>query len=219
MILDGDSIRKRIEEAELFTRRFGSFNKTDYEVLMFTIYLDSLPVDKQIFDYIISKDLGITETKVRSLRIKSQLLYPKELDWKGILSKAIKNGRYSEVDNMITISIEDPSCLNRVRFEVEAAYGTVDLTNNKKQLKLPIESVISLALEIDSESEKDILTRLNEEWKKQNKQHKQISRESLGKRVLKSCGSVGSFLISTQSVWDASKSIISSMIDLINGIK
>ena len=29
-----------IERSGLFTNRFGSFNKSDYEVLMFTAYLD-----------------------------------------------------------------------------------------------------------------------------------------------------------------------------------
>ena len=35
-----DHLLTRIEQSELFTNRFGSFNKSDYEVLMFTAYLD-----------------------------------------------------------------------------------------------------------------------------------------------------------------------------------
>ena len=48
-----------IERSGLFTNRFGSFNKSDYEVLMFTAYLDSLD-ENEINDYEISIDLGIT---------------------------------------------------------------------------------------------------------------------------------------------------------------
>ena len=45
---------KRMQEADLFTRRFGSFSKTDYEVLMFTIFLDSLPTPLRDYDIRIS---------------------------------------------------------------------------------------------------------------------------------------------------------------------
>lgn len=37
-----DNLYNRIVEAKLFTNQFGSFNKADYEVLMFTVYLDFL---------------------------------------------------------------------------------------------------------------------------------------------------------------------------------
>ena len=63
--ITGEILTNRIEEAELFTKRFGSFSKADYEVLMFTIYLDSLC--GEVRDYDISIDLGITESKVRNL--------------------------------------------------------------------------------------------------------------------------------------------------------
>lgn len=218
MNMNGASVCKRIEEADLFTKRFGSFSKTDYEVLMFTVYLDSLPKDKTVFDYQISQELGITETKVRSLRIKSQLLYPKKIDWEGALALGIQHGRYSTVDNMITITIEDPSCLNRIRYEIESAYGTLDLTNYQKQLKLPIESVIALALKIDSESEKDILERLNSEWKKQDKYNQRITRESLGKRIFKGCRSVVDILSETIALWTGASSIMTSLVDLVMGV-
>lgn len=90
---------------------------------MFTIYLDSLP-KCQIYDYIISQQLEITERKVRNLRIKSQLLYPKEIYWEEVLASAIRTGSYNEKDNTITITIEDPSCHARIRYEIESAYGT-----------------------------------------------------------------------------------------------
>ena len=43
---------KRLSEAEMFTRRFGTFSKSDYETLLFTIFLDSL--DSPARDYDIS---------------------------------------------------------------------------------------------------------------------------------------------------------------------
>ena len=89
-----DSIVERVQEAEVFTRKFGSFSKSDYEVLMFTVYLDSLK--EPVRDYDISITLGITESKVRSLRVRSQLLYPRDFDWKEELAKSIENGYYNK---------------------------------------------------------------------------------------------------------------------------
>lgn len=114
-------IAMRISEAKLFSNKFGSFTKTDYETLMFTAYLDSLP-DEPIYDYLISQQLGITESKVRNLRIKSQLVYPKEVCWKEVLASAIKTGSYNEMENTLTITIEDPSCHAKIRYEIESSY-------------------------------------------------------------------------------------------------
>ena len=56
---------------------------------MFTVYLDSL--EELVRDYDVSIALGITEcNKVRSFRIKSQLLYPKELNQADNLATSIK---------------------------------------------------------------------------------------------------------------------------------
>ena len=41
-VVDSKILQNRIQESELFSKRFGTFSKSDYEVLMFTIYLDSL---------------------------------------------------------------------------------------------------------------------------------------------------------------------------------
>ena len=111
---------KRMQEADLFTRRFGSFSKTDYEVLMFTIFLDSLPTPLR--DYDISIALGITESKVRNLRIKSQLMYPRNLDWTKELAKSIEHGYYDRVTDQITVTFEDPSIQNLIKNKIEEIF-------------------------------------------------------------------------------------------------
>lgn len=60
-----------------FDRNFGSTSKSDFETLLFSIYIEhliknGLPYD----DYIMSKTLGITETRVRALKERKQLKYP-----------------------------------------------------------------------------------------------------------------------------------------------
>ena len=203
----------RIAEAELFTKQFGSFTKADYEALMFTIYLDSLP-DEPVYDYIISRQLGITESKVRSLRIKSQLLYPKRIDWQSALSSAIKAGSYNEKDNTLTITVEDPSCHARIRYEIESSYGSANLNLNSKQLTVPIESLLSVALAQEADKEK-ILAELNNAWLRNNKAKERITRESLAKRIFKGAGDIAAILGVSKDMFDAARNIVEAIIDRI----
>ncbi len=159
------NLLKRMQEAELFTRRFGSFSKTDYEVLMFTIFLDSLPAPLR--DYDISIALGITESKVRNLRVKAQLMYPRKLEWAEELVKSIEHGYYDRTTGQITVTFEDPSIQNLMKNKIEESFGTVGQTLNIKQLVLPIESFLLLAA-LAEQDEDDILSKLNTKLAKES---------------------------------------------------
>ena len=203
----------RLSEAAMFSKQFGSFSKTDFEVLMFTIYLDSLP-NVQIYDYMISQQLGITESKVRNLRIKSQLLYPKKLYWEEVLASAIKVGSYNEKDNTITITIEDPSCHARIRYEIESSCGTASLNLNSKQLTIPIESLLSVAISQEKDKEK-ILSEWNKMWLREGKDKERITRESLTKRIFKGIGSAVSFVGMSKDIFETTGSIIEAIVDKV----
>lgn len=45
-----ENLLNRIEGAQFFTNRFAFFNKTDYEVLMFTVFLDCLEGEPRDYD-------------------------------------------------------------------------------------------------------------------------------------------------------------------------
>ena len=137
------NVLNRFEEAGVFTRHFGTFSKSDYEILLFTIFQDSL--GQPLRDYDISIALGITESKVRSLRIKSQLLYPKELEWTEDLVKSIEHGYYDKTQQQITVTFENPSVQSFIKNMVEEKCGVVWLSLNAKQLVLPVESFLLLA--------------------------------------------------------------------------
>lgn len=183
----------RVEQANLFSKHFGSFNKSDYEVLMFTVYLDS--IEGEVRDYDISIALGIPESKVRTLRVKSQLLYPKEIDWVDILAKALSNGIYD--DGMVTITIEDPSARNRIRYEVEKQYGMVGLSLNSKQMILPIESFIMLAACAESNAD-DVIEKLNGKLHERYPLVKKIEKKNIRTRFLKPIKDTTSFLSDMQ---------------------
>ena len=178
---NGEMIARRLHEAQLFTNHFGTFAKSDYEILMFSIYLNMLETEPR--DYDISIDLGIPESKVRSLRVKAQLLYPrKELKWQEELEKALSKGQYDLQDQTITIMIEDPSVLNLLKSIIEETYGVVYKTLNSKHLCLPIESYLLLAMELEEDRSK-ALSRLNSKWKEANGEVNEITRESFIKKI------------------------------------
>ena len=205
-----ESILNRIEESQLFTNRFASFNKSDYEVLMFTAYLDSIEEDP--LDYDISIALGIPESKVRTLRVKSQLQYPREIKWEEKLTLAIKKGTYDPVQKQITITIEDPSVRNRIKHEVESHYGTANLSFNTKQLILPVESFLILAA-CAEENTDEVIKKINKELR--SFEIKEIERANFNNRFLKSVNNIGAIVNSLASLYTIGTGIINAVTLLI----
>ena len=186
-----EHIANRIDEALVFSKRFGSLTKTDYETLMFSIYLDLL--DRPVRDYDISQELGIVESKVRTLRVRSQLLYPRELDWKKELANALNHGHYEESNHTITIVLEDPSVQNLLRNEIEKAYGVVNFSLNPKHLSLPVEGYLLLASRCEDNPD-EALMKLNLAWRKEQKELGDITKEKLIKRVFTNASTADSVL-------------------------
>lgn len=210
--LDTNSL-KRMQEADLFTQRFGSFSKTDYEVLMFTIFLDSLPTPLR--DYDISIALGITESKVRNLRVKSQLMYPKNLEWTDELIKSIEHGYYDRVTGQITVTFEDPSIQNLMKNKIEESFGTVGRTLNSKQLVLPIESFLLLAA-FAEQNEDDILSELNKQLAKESTKTAVIEKRQFKARFMKAVPDTVCFVSSLLSIYNVGRPIVEAVLTKIS---
>ena len=211
-VIDSKVLQDRIQESELFSKRFGTFSKSDYEVLMFTIYLDSL--GRYIRDYDISIALGIPESKVRSLRVKSQLLYPREINWVEELNNAINHGYYDTTTGFITITIEDPSVKNLLKNKIEENFGVVGLTLNSKQLNLPVESFLMLAA-FSEENPEEVIKNLNDLFQKESKSKEKIERKSLKDRFLENVPDMVSFLSAAITLYDVGKPIVQSVFQII----
>ena len=205
-----EDLKSRIEEAQLFTTRFASFSKSDYEVLMFTVYLDSL--QEPVYDFKISTALGITEEKVRKLRVKSQLMYPREIDWVEQMEQALENGSYN--NGVITITLEDPSVRNRIRYEIESKFGVVNLSLNSKQLILPVESFLVLAACAEKNTD-EVIRALNEKFKNKYDIKKSIQKNKIEKRIFESVKNIGELLQAGITVYDTGKPIIEALIKLV----
>ena len=209
-MIDKEKLKSRIEESQLFTNRFGSFSKDDYEVLMFTVYLDSLTSPARDFE--ISRDLGITEQKVRSLRVKSQLQYPREINWVEQMRQALEDGSYD--DGMITITLEDPSVRNRIRYEVESKSGTVNLSLNSKQLVLPVESFLILAACAEKDPDK-VLQSLNKKFAGNEEIKGTIQKDKIGKKLFKGVTNIGELLQAGLTIYTVGRPIIEQVIKLV----
>ena len=72
------------EIAELYyDKNFGTASKSEIDVLMFSIYINRILEQSEsemntYSDYILSKYLGITQSKVKNLKIKKELIYPRD---------------------------------------------------------------------------------------------------------------------------------------------
>lgn len=210
----GDNAIKRFEESRLFTKEFGTFSKSDYEILLFTIYLDS--VEDPVRDYDLSVNLGITESKVRNLRVKSQLLYPRNLDsvWKEQLANAIEHGYYNSTSNEITISIEDPSVRNMIRNKIELQFGTVNISLNSKQLVLPVDSYLKLAALAEGDPN-SALKRLNKEYRAIQESMDIIESPDLKHRILETTQNVIPFVAGLSNVFSTGNQIYSALTRLL----
>lgn len=210
--LDVHSV-KRMQEAELFTRRFGSFSKSDYEILMFTIFLDSIA--GPLRDYDISIALGITESKVRNLRVKSQLMYPRRLIWTEELIKGIEHGYYDRTTGQITVTFEDPSIQNLMKNKIEESFGTVGQTLNVKQLVLPVDSFLLLAA-LAERDESDIIAKLNSALAKELKTTAAVEKRRFKERFMQGIPDMVSFISSLLQIYSAGRPILESVLSKIS---
>ena len=104
-----------------FNRNFGTMAKADFEVLLFSIYIEHC-LDAQIpfDDYTLSKQLGITQSRVRSLKLKKELTIPRKgFDWKQNFVEQIWTARYDEVKHLVKMNISDVNVLTELRHFME----------------------------------------------------------------------------------------------------
>lgn len=185
------------EKAKLFDKiaenyynvNFGSFNKSQIDLLMFSIYLDKLIESGQNFDdYEMSKQLGITQATVRQLKIKKQLIYPREYKWYDSFIEYSKNVVFDNSDRIV-ISIPDPNVYLELQQEIEKLGGFVEVQLNSKLLKIPPGYFIELLLHIyqleknlnKKEMEtlkKDFIKNLNERSQKDSELNEKFTEKS-----------------------------------------
>ncbi len=140
--------------AELFyNRNFGQAGKTEIELLMFHLFMEECrDENKSLTDYSISKSLGITQQRVRNLKIKEQLAFPRKIEWENELSVLMKKAKYDAP--YIVVDIPDPNIMIEIKNYLEEKGMYVLMQRNSRLLTIRIESYLELVIETDEQKNK-----------------------------------------------------------------
>lgn len=135
-----------------YQRNFGRMGKADLDLLMFSFYLDhlsenNLPDD----DYSISTALGITESRVRNMKIKRELQYPSNKNWKEDFIKRIPYAVYDDKTALVKVSIPDPNVKRELEHFIDEHNWYSEYQLNTKLLQMRADQFIKLSLAINEE--------------------------------------------------------------------
>lgn len=129
---------------------FGSMSKSDLEVLMFSIYIERI-LDQseenanEYSDYTLSKYLGISQSRIRALKEKKELKYPREgFAWEEAFAKSVANAKYDKNDHYVKMIIQDVNVMNEVRNFIERQGWYDECSLNKKLLRIPLDCFVEI---------------------------------------------------------------------------
>ena len=173
---------------EYYFGHFGRLSKADFEVLLFDIFIEQLlnvkgDENPTVFsDYRLSKELGITQGKISSLKIKKQLQYPREYDWRIAFARASNNVRYEQV--RIKLLIPDINVYYEVKNAIEETGGYIEVTLTSRLLQISPEFFLDFLVSIsDEKTRKTLRQNLRQEIRKHDKDHKYLEAEPFGKTL------------------------------------
>lgn len=185
-----DKVKAFDKLAELFfERNFGSASKAEIELTMFSIYMDVIIKkysDEQnvlnykiCSDYDIAKRLGITQERVRALKVKKQARFPVDFDWRAALETVKNDVRYDEGKRKIIIPMLDPNLYNEIKHYIEQNGGYVEIQRSGNYLQIRPEYYLLLVFDSLSEREQQkMLKEVEKELSKKNKNNEMVSVQS-----------------------------------------
>lgn len=120
--------------------------KTDFETFLFSEYIEHLIKNKLPFDdYTLSKELGITQSRIRALKERKESKYPYEhFTWQTAFAELVINAKVDLNDHYVKMIIQDVNVMNEVRnfIEVNGWYNECSL--NKKLLRIPLDCFVEI---------------------------------------------------------------------------
>lgn len=104
-----------------YNRNFGTMSKTDFETLLFHIYLEHLINTSAPFDdYTLSKALGISQSKIRNLKVREELQYPRQSEhWKENFAALVSKAVYDEQSKTVKMQIPEVTDMTELRYYLE----------------------------------------------------------------------------------------------------
>lgn len=139
----GDVLQAYIE------RGFGSMNKNDFEVWIFSQLLDGELKGKSNYD--ISTLLRMPESKVKRLAYEAHLKYPKNRDYKQMLSDILKYSQFDKEGKHIVFVIEDVTLRKWLDSELKKNHEFSDTSFNSEIVRLNASGYSALLNCIDSD--------------------------------------------------------------------
>lgn len=138
-----------------FEKNFGSMSKSDFETFLFSVYVEHcLDADEDIDDYTLSKQLGITQSRVRTLKERKELKYPREkFNWKESFANEIKNAKYDQNDHYVKVIIQDVNVMIEIRHLIEEKGWYDECSLNKKLLRIPLDCFTEICLKDEDTSQ------------------------------------------------------------------
>lgn len=134
-----------------FNKNFGSMSKADFETMIFSEYIDHLIKNGDAYDdYTVSKELGITQARVRSLKERKSIKYPNtSVDWKEALTNGVKSAKYDADTHCVKILIQETDVMAEVRHRLETKGLFDEYSLNKKLLVIKTDIFLELISDSD----------------------------------------------------------------------
>lgn len=176
---------------QFYAGNFGTMAKSDMETLMFSIYIEQILSKSEddfhtYSDFRLAKELGITQSRVSSLKVKKQLQYPHEFRWRDSFARVSENARYE--NGKIKIQIPDINLYYEIKNAVEEAGGYIDVTLTPKLLQISPEYFLDLLVAVSETQQREQLRKeLRNKIRAKNKDREYLEAQPLG-RQLAGCG-------------------------------
>lgn len=147
-----------------YRKKFGLTSKSEMDLLMFKFFYQNKLKRKKNgdfnadSDYLLSKELGITQSRVRNLKIKKELVYPEQnYNWKEQFLNLISFAQYDEQTKKIIMNIPDPNLQIEIENHIEQRGLFIERQLNSKLLQIRVEYFIELVISLDENISQDKL--------------------------------------------------------------
>lgn len=211
--------------AHFYVANFGQASKADIELMMFNFYIQKMIKDNQeqdgtidynkCSDYKISKDLGITQQRVRNLKVKNQLINPIDFEWERAFAKLISNAKFE--NQKVIINIPDPNLFYEIQNFLEEQGSYIDKQLNSKLLVIRIEYFIDLLVSLEPESNrKEVVKEIKRVFKEQSKSKKQFDEKNIGKALIDGAVNITTILANISTIASPENRILKALTGLVN---
>ena len=204
-----------------YNRNFGTCTKSEFDLLMFHFYLKKLetekkPIINKCSDYSISKELGITQQRVRSYKIKENLIYPRsDYNWIDEFAVLVKNARID--NNKIVINIMNPNLYIEIENYLEESGSYIEKQLNSKLMIIRIEYFIDLCLLFEDEkNRKQVIKDIKKQCKNADIDIKKFDDDKIGKSLIETTANVTSIFANISTCFSPGNIIADSLIYLLD---